>query len=170
MDAPFQWDAPDLQEGGEWFEARLDKLRTITEGWRDQNTVIQDARCLLASHRLNYTSQGAQRLEILWWEWPPEKWESLRFGGSMKFMKTPAPILEDNVNMTESQLTIAVAFVTELNGSSGFSPPGCPSYENVSPVFGRQSRTTRQVEMNCRHEERASKQIMCSRTSPHDMP
>jgi hypothetical protein len=32
MDAPFEWDTPDLQEGREWFEARLDKLRTITEG------------------------------------------------------------------------------------------------------------------------------------------
>jgi hypothetical protein len=41
-EAPFEWDAPDLQEGGEWCEARLKKLRTITEGWR-----------LLASHRLN---------------------------------------------------------------------------------------------------------------------
>jgi hypothetical protein len=31
-DAPFEWDAPDLQEVGEWFEACLDKLSTITEG------------------------------------------------------------------------------------------------------------------------------------------
>jgi hypothetical protein len=53
MDAPFEWDAPDLQEGGEWFEARLDKLRTITEGWRDQKVVMLDARRFLASHRLN---------------------------------------------------------------------------------------------------------------------
>jgi hypothetical protein len=68
MDATFEWDAPDLQDGGEWFEARLDKLRTITEGWRDQKAVMQDARRLLASHRLNYNYQGAHRLEILWWE------------------------------------------------------------------------------------------------------
>jgi hypothetical protein len=60
-----------MQEGGEWFEARLEKLRTITERWRDQQVVMLDARRLLASHRLNYTSQGAQRLEILWWECPP---------------------------------------------------------------------------------------------------
>jgi hypothetical protein len=66
MDAPFEWGAPDLQEVGEWFEARLDKLRIITEGWMDQKAVMQDARRLLASHRLNYTSQVAQRLEILW--------------------------------------------------------------------------------------------------------
>jgi hypothetical protein len=114
MDAPFEWDAPDLQEGGEWFEARLDKLRTITEGWHDQRLIMMDARRLLASHRLNYTSQGAPRLDILWWECPPENWESLRFGGSMNFMETPVPILEGNGKMTETQLTIAVAFVTEL--------------------------------------------------------
>jgi hypothetical protein len=70
MDAPFEWDAPGLKEGGDWCEAQLEKLRTITEGWHDQYLVMIDARLLLASHRLNYTSQGAQRLEILWWECP----------------------------------------------------------------------------------------------------
>jgi hypothetical protein len=172
MDAPFEWDTPDLQEGGEWFEARLDKLRTIPEGWRDQKAVMQDARRLLASHRLNYTSQGAQRLEILWWEFPPEHWEPLRFGGSVNFMETPVRILEDNGKMTESQLAIAVAFVTELIslGVLALVPPGCPSYECMSPVFGRQARTTRPVEMHCRHEEGASKQIMYSRPSTHKMP
>jgi hypothetical protein len=30
MDTPFEWEDLDLQEGGEWFEARLEKLRTIT--------------------------------------------------------------------------------------------------------------------------------------------
>jgi hypothetical protein len=114
MDVPFEWDAPDLQDGGEWCEARLDKLRTITEGWHANRLVMMDARRLLASHHLNYTSQGAKRLEILWWEWPPENWESLRFGGSMNFMETPVPVLEENGKMTEIQLTIAVAFVTEL--------------------------------------------------------
>jgi hypothetical protein len=92
MDARFEWEAPDLIEGGEWCEARLDKLRTITEGWHDQDLVMIEARRLLASHRLNYTSQGGQRLEILWWECPPEDWESLRFWGSMKFMETPVPV------------------------------------------------------------------------------
>jgi hypothetical protein len=32
----------------------------------------------------------------------------------MNFMETPAPILEDNDKMTESKLTISVAFVTDL--------------------------------------------------------
>jgi hypothetical protein len=94
--------------------ARASKLRTITEGWRDQQAVMLNARRLLAPYRLNYTSQGAQRLEIIWWEYRLEHWESLRFGGSMSYMETPVPILEENGKLTESQLAISVAFVTEL--------------------------------------------------------
>jgi hypothetical protein len=71
MDSPFEWEAPDIQEGGKWREARLDKLRTITEGCHDQDLVMMDVRRLLASRRLNHTSQGFQRLEILWWGCPP---------------------------------------------------------------------------------------------------
>jgi hypothetical protein len=95
-----------------------------------------DARRLLASHRLNYTSQGAQHLEILWWECPPEHWESLRFGVSMNFMETPVPVLEGNGKMTESQLTIAVTFVTELIslGVLDLVPHGV-LLMNVCPLF-----------------------------------
>jgi hypothetical protein len=114
MDAHFDWKAPDLIDGGEWCDAWLDKLRTITEGWHDQDCIMVEGRRILASHHLNYTSQGAQHMEILWWEWPSEHWESLRFGGSMNFMETPVSGLEGNEKMTESQLKIAVAFVTEL--------------------------------------------------------
>jgi hypothetical protein len=71
-----------------------------------------EGRRLIYSHRLNYTSQGAQRLEILWWDWPPEYWKSLRFGGSMNLTETPVPGLEENGKMTKSQLKNAVAFVT----------------------------------------------------------
>jgi hypothetical protein len=40
MDAPFEWKAPDLRDEGKWCEAQLDKLRTITEGWRDQDCIM----------------------------------------------------------------------------------------------------------------------------------
>jgi hypothetical protein len=95
-----------------------------------------DARRRLDSHLLYYTSQGAHRLKILWWKCPPEHWESLRFGGSMNFMETPAPILEENGKMTESQLTIAVSFVTELIsiGALDLVPHGVPLV-NVCPLF-----------------------------------
>jgi hypothetical protein len=65
VDAPFEWEAPDLKEGEEWCEARLDKRRTITEGWHDQYLVMNDTQRLLASHHLNYTPQGAHCMEIL---------------------------------------------------------------------------------------------------------
>jgi hypothetical protein len=74
MDAPFEWEAPDIRYGGELWDSRLDKLGTITHGWHDQDTVILEVRRLLASRRLNYTSQGAQCLNFLWREWPPENW------------------------------------------------------------------------------------------------
>jgi hypothetical protein len=136
MDAHFKCQAPDLIDGGEWYEARLYKLRTITEGLHDQYCITVEARRLLASHGLNYTSQGAQHLEILWWEWSPEHWDSLRFGGSMNFMETPVPGLEENGKMTESELKIAVALETELMslGVLAFVPRGV-LLVNVYPLF-----------------------------------
>jgi hypothetical protein len=75
-------------------------------------------------------------------------------GGYMNFMDTPAPVWEDNGKMTGKQLTIAVAFVTELIilGVLDLVPQWCPSYEYVLPVFSLQARTTIPVDMHCRHE------------------
>jgi hypothetical protein len=53
MDTPFEWEAPDLKYGLEWCEARLDNLRTITQGWYDQYDVMVEGRRILVSHRLN---------------------------------------------------------------------------------------------------------------------
>jgi hypothetical protein len=157
MDAPFEWEAPDLQEGVDWCEARLYKRITITEGCPDQDLVMMDARRLLASHRLNYTSQVAQRVEILWWEWTPENWESLRFGGSINFMETPVPVLEKNGKMTESQLVIAVAFVTELIrlGVLALVPHGV-LLMNVCPLF-----LVAKPERKCTHG-RSWSMVICS--------
>jgi hypothetical protein len=88
-DEPFEWRAPDLNDGGEWREASLNKLSNIAQVWHDQDDVMLEGRRLLASHHLNYTSQGAQHLESLCWEWPPEHWESLRFWVSMNLLITP---------------------------------------------------------------------------------
>jgi hypothetical protein len=66
MDAPFEWKAHNLRDGVEWREARLGKLRTITEGWHAQGCIMVETRYILAFHRLTYTSQCAQHLEILW--------------------------------------------------------------------------------------------------------
>jgi hypothetical protein len=54
----------------------------------------------------------------------------------MNFMETPVPILEENGKMTEIQLTIAVAFVTELIslGVLDLVPRGV-LLMNVCPLF-----------------------------------
>jgi hypothetical protein len=54
----------------------------------------------------------------------------------MNFMETPAPILEENGKITESQLAIAVAFVTELIslGVLDLVPQGVLLI-NVCPLF-----------------------------------
>jgi hypothetical protein len=65
MDVPFEWEAPDLIEGGYWREAHLHKVRTISQGWHGQDSVLLEGRRLLSSRRLNYTSQGAQCFDII---------------------------------------------------------------------------------------------------------
>jgi hypothetical protein len=54
----------------------------------------------------------------------------------MNFMQTPVPVLEENGKMTESQLTIEVAFVTELIslGVLALVPHGV-LLMNVCPIF-----------------------------------
>jgi hypothetical protein len=54
----------------------------------------------------------------------------------MSFMETPVPVLEENGKMTESQLTIAVAFATELIslGVIDLVPHGV-LFMNVCPLF-----------------------------------
>jgi hypothetical protein len=71
--------------------------------------------------------------------------------------------------MTESQLKIAVAFVTELIslGVLALVPHGV-LLVNVYPLLSFQTRTIRPVEMHFRHEEGIPKPIMCSRPIAHD--
>jgi hypothetical protein len=110
----------------------------MLEGWR-----------LLSFHRLNYNSQGAQRLEIMRWEWPPEYRESIRFGGSMNFMETPNPGLEENGKINESQLKIAVDFVTELVSLGVLAL--VLFTECVPPFLSCKTWTARSMEMYCRY-------------------
>jgi hypothetical protein len=57
-------------------------------------------------------------------------------GGSINFMETPDPGLEENGKMTESKLKIAVAFVTELIifGALALVPHGVLLL-NMCPLF-----------------------------------
>jgi hypothetical protein len=66
---------------------------------------------------------------------------------------THVPGLEENGKMTESQLNIAVAFVTYLIslGVLALVPQGVPPCECVPPFLICQNRTTIPVEVNYRH-------------------
>jgi hypothetical protein len=54
----------------------------------------------------------------------------------MNFTENPVPVLEGNVKMTENQLTIEVAFVTELISLGGLAlVPHGVLIMNVCPLF-----------------------------------
>jgi hypothetical protein len=54
----------------------------------------------------------------------------------MNFMETPVPVLEENGKMTDSQLTIAVAFVNELISLGVLAlVPHVVLRMNVCPLF-----------------------------------
>jgi hypothetical protein len=54
----------------------------------------------------------------------------------MNFMETPVPVLEENGKMTDSQITTAVAFVTELISLRVLAlVPHCVLIMNVCPLL-----------------------------------
>jgi hypothetical protein len=79
----------------------------------------------------------------------------------MNLMETPVPGLEENVNMTESQLTISVAFATEFIslGVLSLVPHGvllvnvCPLFLVAKPVQSYQWRCI--ADMNKGHQNQS---------------
>jgi hypothetical protein len=65
-------------------------------------------------HRRNYSEAGPQRLQLLWWEFPSEHWESLREGCSANFLITPGGELQLNLDMMDKECQLAGLFVDEL--------------------------------------------------------
>jgi hypothetical protein len=53
-------------------------------------------------------------LQLLWWEFPRERWDELREGCSMNFLRDPIPLIQPNLPMTPEQLEIAEEFIEEL--------------------------------------------------------
>jgi hypothetical protein len=107
---------------------------------------------------------------------PPEHWESLRFGGSMNFMATQVTVLEENGKMTESQLTIAVAFVTEMIslGVLALVPHGV-LLMNVCPLFlvakpGQPDQWRCIADMKKGHQNKSCAADPVHMTFPEDIP
>jgi hypothetical protein len=108
------WTLPDLAAGGDWHRARRLSLEKAAAQFPDTDQLIADGERALEIHRANYTAAGPQRLQLLWWEFPPEHWEALRLGSSMNFLVTPTGSLELNSVMDDEQLAVAARFVDEL--------------------------------------------------------
>ena len=92
----------------------------------------------LQAHLQNYDSTGAsvRKLQLLWWEFPPEHWDALREGSRMGFLTTPESIMHENAEMDEEQTRVASQFVDELLeiGAVGPPPEGCTPVTNT-PLF-----------------------------------
>jgi hypothetical protein len=87
---------------------------------------------MLDIHRDNYDANGPtlKKLQLLWWEWPPEHWDGIRDGSSMHFMVDPVPDIKANAAMTPEQLPIAIEFVEELEAIRALGDP-----KNGDPIL-----------------------------------
>jgi hypothetical protein len=93
----------------------------------------------------------------------------------MNFMDTPVPVLEENSKMTESQLTIVVAFVTELIslGALALVPHGV-LLMNVCPLFlvakpGQPDQWICIADMNKGHQNQSCAADPVPMTCPEDI-
>jgi hypothetical protein len=110
----WEWEVPDLREGGEWHTARVDNLKKIIKGRKDEARLLQDGLDALNIHRGNYSDEGPKYLQLLWWEFPPEHHEALREGCRMNFLITPGGELQLNSEMDAEERIAAGKFVDEL--------------------------------------------------------
>jgi hypothetical protein len=131
------WTAPDLSAGGEWHQARVANLKAAVHGLPDATEQLAKGLAALDVHRLNYAEAGSiHRLQLLWWEFPPEHWEELRNGCAMNFLTEPTTGVTANSPMTEEQVEIAAAFIDELWHIGVFElvPDDCEMKANA-PLF-----------------------------------
>ena len=133
----WEWKAPDLSPGGEWHTARVSSLQAAVRGLPDADEHLAKGLAALDTHRKNYEGEGSiHKLQLLWWEFPPEHWEELRNGCAMNFLAEPRTGITENAPMTEEQVEIAAEFIDELwhIGVFGLIPDDCEMKANA-PLF-----------------------------------
>ena len=134
----WEWVPPDLSEGGEWYAARVASLQAAVSGMPEADRLFQEGLTALAIHRENYaTDDGTiKRLQLLWWEFPPEHWTELREGCPMNFLSEPTKGITPNAPMTAEQQEIATEFIDELwhIGVLELIPDDCDLKANA-PLF-----------------------------------
>jgi hypothetical protein len=133
----WEWKAPDLSPGGEWHMTRVANLKAAIQGLPDELEQWNKGLEALATHRKNYEGEGSiHKLQLLWWEFPPEHWEELRNGCAMNFLSEPKAGVTENSPMTEEQVVIASEFIDELWQIGVFEliPDDCEMLANA-PLF-----------------------------------
>ena len=97
----WEWSPTDLSTGGAWHTAQLESLAAAITGRADAKWLREQRLEALETHRTNYEGDGdIKRLQILWWEFPPEHWEELRCGCPMNFLTEPTKGVTQNAPMT----------------------------------------------------------------------
>ena len=83
------WRPPDLSAGGRWHQRAVRELRLAADTTEDPEISFQEGLEMLTIHRKNYTTEGpkAQKLQLLWWMFPPEHWTTLQMGSLMNFLE-----------------------------------------------------------------------------------
>ena len=110
---------PDLAEGGPWYNDRLKTLSIAIDlaySQEDKEELMKQGKADLAVHRMNYGPEGPTHVQLLWWEWPREYWDRVRFGFPMNFVTYPDVPLQPNAHMKPEEITVAAEFVDELIG------------------------------------------------------
>jgi hypothetical protein len=77
----WEWKAPDLRPGGDWLLARVASLKAAVCGLPDAHVHLANGLAALDTHRQNYGG-SIHKLQLLWWEFPPEHWEELTCSSS----------------------------------------------------------------------------------------
>jgi hypothetical protein len=114
----FSWKPPDLLPGSDWTREMIRDLRAACDEYEDADIMFKDGLKRLKRHRGNYDSEGPNptHLQLLWWEFPHERWDELRGGCSMNFLWEPVHLIQPNADMTSEQFTIAEEFIVKLVG------------------------------------------------------
>jgi hypothetical protein len=76
----WHWEMPDLSKGSPWYLERVASLQEAVADLPDGDLHLVNGLEALQIHRENYSDQGPQRLQLLWWEFPSAHWKALREG------------------------------------------------------------------------------------------
>jgi hypothetical protein len=112
----FTWKPPDMTPNSAWTRETIQELWTTCSEYENEDDMFADGLERLARHRGNYDADGPNptHLQLLWWEFPRERWDELRDGCSMHFLRSPVSIIQTNSAMTDEQLAIAEEFIMEF--------------------------------------------------------